>query len=154
MAVEAVAEPGAVEGVLNLLRTDDVTTVQALHTLCFPGDDWEEGDAYWILRDELEPKGFCAARKVPLENVVFLVRAGILPSARGAGLQRRMIRTRIQWARKEGCAAAITYTGYNSYDSIVNLLRCGFRFYAPEYAWAGRNYHYFIREFPPPSPPP
>ncbi len=136
----------AVARVLKLLRTDDVTTVQALHTLCFPGDDWEEGDAYWILHDGVEAKGFCAARKVPRENVVFLVRAGVLPSARGRHLQRRMIHTRLQWARKEGCLAAITYTGYSNYDSIVNLLKCGFRFYAPEYAWAGRDYHYFIKE--------
>ena len=131
---------------MKLYKTTDVETTRALHKLCLPNDDWEDATAYWLLQDDVEPKGFCSVRKLTEENAVFLVRAGILPSARGAGLQRGMIRARVQWARSLGCESVITYATFSNHASVVNLLRCGFQFYTPEYDWGGPGNHYFLKE--------
>jgi GNAT superfamily N-acetyltransferase len=138
---------------ISLRRTDDIEEVKALHTLCFPTDVWESSSkrhAYWIAKDETGTAvGFCIAKRLASERCVFLERAGVLPIANGRGLQRRMIRARLRWARSEGFTAVITYTTYHNWQSIVNLLREGFRFYSPEDPWVGTNVHYFIREIEP-----
>lgn len=130
----------------RLRRTDDVEAVMALHTLCLPGDDWDEGTQHWILWDALwSPVGFCSARLLTGQPGVFLSRAGVLPAARGCGLQRRMIQTRLRWAREVDATFAITYTTYTNFASTMNLLKCGFKFYLPSYKWAG-DVNYFIKD--------
>lgn len=127
-------------------RTDDINSVEALHTLCFPNDDWEDSTQHWIVWDETDtPVGFCSARLLSTEPGVFLSRSGLLPCARGAGLQRRMITTRLRWAKTQGVEFALTYTVYDNHASAANLLRQGFRFHDPEYAWAGRDVFYFLK---------
>jgi GNAT superfamily N-acetyltransferase len=130
----------------SVRQTKDWRTVKKLHNECFPADDWETGTAYWLLvdLDTNEPVGFASAKK--LRNVVYLNRAGVLPHANGRGLQRRLIKARLRWAKKIGAVCAITYTVYDNHPSICNLLKCGFKFFHPEYAWAGRAVHYFIFE--------
>lgn len=56
-----------------------------------------------------------------------------------------MINARVQWAREIGAESCVTYTRYDNHPSIVNLLRCGFKFYVPDYKWAG-DVHYFRRD--------
>lgn len=127
-------------------RSEDIKQVKALHTLCFPQDDWENSTAHWIAWDSTgSPVGFCSARKSRHEPVVILTRAGVLPCANGAGLQRRMIQVRLRWARQVGAEHAITYTVYDNHPSIVNLLRSGFLFYEPAEQWAGAHVNYFWR---------
>lgn len=77
---------------------------------------------------------------------MFLSRAGVFPWLSGRGLQRRMIRTRIKWAKKIGARYVVTYTTYDNHLSICNLIKCGFRFYVPEWKWAGPGVHYFMYE--------
>jgi GNAT superfamily N-acetyltransferase len=130
----------------RLRQTADVESVKALHTLCLPGDDWEDASQHWILWLDNTPVGFCSAKQLTADDsVVFLSRAGLLPVARGSGLQRRMIQTRLQWCRSVGAKTVITYTVYDNHASIINLLRCGFKFYFPVGQWAG-DVHYFMRE--------
>ena len=129
------------------LERGDKKSAFARHSLTFPLDEWEDASAYWIAYDDVSsPVGFCSVRVLRNEPGVFLTRAGILPCARGQGLQRRMINTRVQWARKGGFEYAVTYCYYDNHASIVNLLRCGFKFTRPLYWYGGKNSHYFIRE--------
>jgi GNAT superfamily N-acetyltransferase len=116
---------------IKLTRTEDIEEVRELHTAFFPDDVWVGDDhEYWIARDEAgRPVGFCSAIHRSETNCVLLSRAAVAPEARGAGLQRRMIRARVTWARQLGAIDAITYVALKNYDSIVNLLKCGFRFY-------------------------
>lgn len=131
---------------MRLRRTDDRRTVEALHVLCFPNDESDLDGQLWLLYDDDDNAvGFCSARELEHEpGVVFLSRAGVLPSAQGKGLQRRMINARLQWAREVGAKWAITYTAPKNYPSMVNLLKCGFKLY--EHDWAGAEMHYFRRE--------
>lgn len=128
-----------------LRRTDDLRTVEELHRRCLPGDEFDLEGQLWLAYAGDKPVAFCSARKLKHENAVFLSRAGVLPCARGAGLQRRMIHARVRWAREIGARTCITYTVFDNHPSIVNLLRSGFQFYVPHYRWAG-DVHYFRRD--------
>lgn len=133
----------------SLRRTKDVGLVRSLHEKLFEGDAWVGDDhTFWVARDsEGLPVGFCSAIYRPQLGYVYLSRAGVDESARGAGLQRRMIRARVQWAKRLGAREVITYTLLRNYDSFVNLLKCGFRFYKPDAAYVGEQVHYMRIQF-------
>ena len=129
----------------KLEKKDDIARVAALHTLIMPDDDKDLSGQLWVVHDELgTPVAFCSARECE-ERVVFLARAGVLPVANGNRLQRRMIHARLRWAQEEGAYCCITYCMFENHASIVNLLKCGFKFYVPEWKWAG-DVHYFRKD--------
>lgn len=133
----------------SLRRTDDIDEVRELHALAFPADEWVGYDhTFWIARDkDGKPVGFCSAIFRPERGHVFLSRAGVAVSARSSGLQRRMIRVRVAWARRQGAQRVVTYTLLKNYESFINLLKCRFRFYKPEEPWVGHDVHYLKLEF-------
>jgi GNAT superfamily N-acetyltransferase len=133
----------------SLRRTEELDEVRELHTLAMPEDAWVGDDhTFWIARDESKkPVGFCSAIYRPESGYVFLSRAAVAKSAQGHGLQRRMIRARVAWARKQGATEVITYTLLKNYESFLNLLKCGFRFYKPENPWVGTSVHYLRIKF-------
>lgn len=131
-----------------LRRTDDVALMVKLHSKLFPEDYWPGDDhTFWVATDDSGlPVGFCSAVYRPDLGYVFLSRAGVDKSVRGAGLQRRMIRTRLAWAKKTGAREVITYTLFSNHASIVNLIKSGFKFYVPDEPYVGMNVHYFRYE--------
>ena len=109
--------------------------------------DEREGSVHWVAWDETdEPAGFCSANMIA-EGMCYFTNAGVLEEHRGSGLQKRLIKVRLQWAKKNGAVDVVTYTMLHNYPSIINLLKCGFRFYRPEREWVGPEVHYFIRSF-------
>ena len=134
---------------------DDMDTIAALHTLAFPDSpriDLDGSHTFWLATCEGVPVGFCSAIFYDWKKCVFLSRAAVMQTAAKSGLQRRMIRTRVAWARTlVGCDRAVTYCAPRNYPSLVNLLRCGFRLYEPTaegiapYGVAGA--HYFRLRF-------
>lgn len=134
---------------VRLQRTDDIAHCRRLVAREFPGyrREWEL-HTWWLAVDDEKIVGFCSA--VREKNFVFLSTAAVFPQARGAGLQRRMIAARVRWAQRQpGVDRAITYTVLHNYESMVNLLKCGFRFYRPPKAlrYKGDQAHYFVRHF-------
>ena len=134
----------------ELRQTDDTELVNALHTICMPNDyapKWDKQTLWACHATDGTPVAFCSAQLLPHElHATFLSSAGVLPCARGNGLQQRMIKARVQWARMQGCHTCITYTVYDNHASIGNLLKQGFRFYHPVAPWAGKDVHYFMKE--------
>lgn len=61
----------------------------------------------------------------------FQYRAGVLPSHRGKGLQRDLIRLREKHMAKAGIKVAVTYTDPQSAASMRSLIACGYRPYVP-----------------------
>lgn len=114
-------------------RTEDVDEVRELHKMTFPTDEWIGDEAeYWIARDAAgRAVGFAAVTHRPETSIVSLDRMGVIPEANGHGLQRRLTRACLKWARKLDVAYAIAYVSSRNYASMVNLLACGFRFYEP-----------------------
>jgi GNAT superfamily N-acetyltransferase len=124
-----------------------------LDTQIFIKDDRLSGEdfdrtTWWITRDEDgKAVAYAGARLFHTHDdstededdkkMIVLVRAGVLPCARGKGLQKKLIAVRTRWGQRQGARAAITYTMPNNYRSSNNLIKCGFRLYNPEEGWVG-----------------
>jgi GNAT superfamily N-acetyltransferase len=50
----------------------------------------------------------------------------VSPEARGRGIQRRLIKARVAWAKRQGLRRVSTYAHVRNSYSLCNLLRCGF----------------------------
>lgn len=119
-----------------------LSEIKRLDRVCFPGDAPYpvDGARWWIARlGNGDAVGYCGAKWWAPDNSVYLCRAGVLPSFRGSGLQRRMIDIRVTWARREGAECVFTYTLSNNAASCNSLIRAGFRVYEPATNWAGVN---------------
>lgn len=90
--------------------------------------------------------GFCGLTLRPEEpHVAYLKRAGVLPEARGNGLQKRMVRVREALARKLGIKQLVTDTTDNI-PSANNLIACGYKLYRPQAPWGFNNTLYWFKE--------
>lgn len=72
----------------------------------------------------------------------FLSRCGVVHAARGHGLQRRLIRARVQRARAMGCIRCYTYTVLDNVSSANNLIACGFQLYNSPSQYAGKSLYF------------
>jgi len=119
---------------------------QTMHDIgdLWPGDD----HTYWELTDGKRTYAVFSAVYRPEKAYAYLSYAIIDPTILHTGLQRRLIRYRLQWARKQGAIYAVTYTLLHNYPSISNLLKCGFRFARTPRGWhgVGDGVHYFERQ--------
>lgn len=119
---------------------DDFAILQTLDEKFFPGvpeeaANWRNG-RWWLLECGREVVGYAGARILPAPDVatLYMCRAAIERGHRGKGLQKRLIRVRLSWGRKQSCRTAITYTMQNP-ASANSLIACGFRVYKPETPW-------------------
>jgi GNAT superfamily N-acetyltransferase len=122
-----------------------------LQRTCLPGDEplnpskvrW-----WWLALDEDGAAvGFAGMNRVASwPGAVYLARAGVLPAARGKGLQRRLINARISYARRIGSTVAISDTTARNFPSSRNLIACGFRPYWPATPWALPDSIYWQRQ--------
>lgn len=122
-------------------------TIRRLHAACFPHDrplrprlGW-----WWIVWCGGEAVGFAglylSSRWI---DSVYLCRAGVLPEHRGRGLQRRLIRVRLRFARSIGMRWAVTDTRHNP-ESGNNLIREGFLMFTPSRPWSFSDACYWKR---------
>lgn len=127
--------------------TENVDIVKELHAKTFPLDHFDQikNSTYWLVWNNDRPVGFCSVRKLD-QKILFLSRAGLLGCARGKGLHKRMIQVRVRWAIRQGYDKLITYTTIENIQSSSNLEKCGFRRYIPDYAYAGKNVLYYMRD--------
>lgn len=130
-------------------RSEDRDSVLVMDEELFP-DSYriteEPGNLFWLVRDRWEKcwVGFAAARALRhwsydprWRETAFLSRVGVKPSARGQGLQKRLIDRRVAWARDEGFERIVTYVGWGNTASIRSLVQRRFLPYIPSYHWAG-----------------
>jgi GNAT superfamily N-acetyltransferase len=145
MRVKLVAKP-------NKLMESTRHTLNVLDALCFPEDPLypKDGCYWWIVFNE-RGSAIAFAGLKPLtghnKGMAFLCRAGVGPEARGLGLQRRLIKTRVSYARRLKLTQVITYTSRENYKSAANLLRSGLKFYTPVQEWGVAGALYFNMEF-------
>lgn len=81
--------------------------------------------------------GFVPSRQ--FADTAYFHTAGVRHSARGNGLQKRLIRARLRLAKRLGYTWAVTYTFPDNPASSASLIACGFRPYWPGRPWAGRQ---------------
>lgn len=63
--------------------------------------------------------------------------------ARGQGLQKRLIRRRVAFARQMGWEWVLTDTSPDNYASANSLIGCGFKLFKPWKKWGVRGSLYF-----------
>jgi GNAT superfamily N-acetyltransferase len=121
-------------------------TLKALHTLCFPADDqpsWRDDGEAWIVYDDGEPVAFLYAE--PSHGTVwYFSRVGVMPAARGKGLQRKLMRTMCRRLKALGATACISTT-YENPASANNFVREQWKTYLPEWRWGAAGTIYWIK---------
>lgn len=99
---------------------------------------------WWVAYVDDAPAGFASVKTSPrYVGLGYLSRAGVLPAYRGHGLQKRLIRVREAYARRQGWTALITDTTAANPASANSLIACGFRMYQPQQPWALPNSCYW-----------
>ncbi len=110
-------------------QTEDLSTVLELDRQCFPHDSPKElGDSeLWLASsDDGTPVGYASLTVQDNGAKAFLSRSGVLKAYRGNGIQKRLIRARVTWARKHGIPRLWTYTACWNVASIRSLCAMGF----------------------------
>lgn len=110
--------------------------IEDLHDASFPGCEpyLESRGDYWLVRDGDRYAGFAAMMCSGTEKVGYLARSGVLKPWQGQGLQRKLIKVRVAWARKRRLRVLVTETIDNPV-SANNLIEEGFRMYRPAAPW-------------------
>ena len=126
-------------------RTHDLRLIERMDAECFPSDEPAKTTdaAWWVVKWDGEPVAYAGAKFHLPDNCIFLCRCGVQAVARGHGLQRRLLLTRMAWGAANGARGAYTYTVPGNWASSNNLMRAGFRMFEPAYAWAGWGVNYW-----------
>jgi GNAT superfamily N-acetyltransferase len=109
-----------------------------LDTVLSPKVGW-----WWIAYCDGRLAGFAAmlqSSKTP--EAVYLARAGTLEAFRGRGLQKKLIRERLKFAKDLGMTQAITDTTDNV-ASANALIATGFKMFDPDDPWGLSNTLYW-----------
>jgi len=128
---------------IRLKRIDPAKSREVLDYLqvtCLPGDEpceYKPADQWVIAMDGDIPVAFGCVRPTPNDpGTWYLARAGVIGSARGKGLQKRLIRWRVSAAKAAGATLIVTDCTNDNAASANSLIRAGFRVYDPQTAWA------------------
>jgi GNAT superfamily N-acetyltransferase len=131
---------------VNLQSFETQNTLSALQELCLPYDKPHKTNSgwWWIATgDDGEPIAF--AGLVPSTrwaDTGYLCRAGVVKSARGQGLQKKLIRLRIKQAYTNGWKWVITDT-YQNPASSNSLIATGFKLFEPSNPWGANGTLYW-----------
>ena len=134
---------------ISVRKTKDLYSILALNEILFPEDELNVGDNIfgWIAYggENREQVGFCTCTDLG-HNLLFLSRAGLIRSYRGRNIQKRFIRVRENFGRKNGFKKVITYVHKFNYSSLANLIKSGYFIYTPEWNYAGDGFIYLIKD--------
>ena len=119
-----------------------------LQSKCLPYDqpiDTNFG-SWWIATDAGGDIGFAGlTRTVSWTDCGYLCRAGVVPNARGQGLQKKLINVRIRQAKAFGWKWLVTDTRFNP-ASANSLIACGFKMFEPTKPWGCKDTLYWRRK--------
>ena len=134
---------------MRLRQTLDLDTVIKLDRKIFPGDfplSIREAGAYWLASIDDKPVGFCAIHPIDREpDACFLSRAGVMQKYQGAGLQKKMLTVRENWAKRHGYTRLVTYSAPWNFKSIASLVKKNYKLYHPEQYWGENDSLYFYK---------
>ena len=125
-----------------------IDSIEEMDRTCFPFDEMLpfDGSWWWVAFDEDDvPVGYAGLAHLWGDRG-FLCRVGVLPKARGNGLQRKFVRARQRGARGLEFSRIVTYTDRKNVVSSNNLIRCGYSLYRPTYEWGTSGALYWYRD--------
>lgn len=130
------------------LAVDSVRdTLQALHTLTFPSDAaplWRSDAGAWITYDGLDPVAFLYAEP-QLDGSLYFSRVGVMPSARGKGLQRTLMRRMVKDGKARGFKTFVSTT-YQNPPSANNFVKEQWMTYNPATPWGAPDTIYWRKD--------
>jgi len=122
--------------------------LSVLQNKCLPFDapyDTNFG-SWWIATKDGNDIGFAGlVRTVSWTDCGYLCRAGVVPDARGHGLQKQFIRVRLRQAKALGWKWVVTDTTDNP-ASANSLISTGFKLFQPTKPWGFKNTLYWRRK--------
>lgn len=116
----------------------------ALHTLTFPSDpipEWRPDGLAWIVRDAGEPVAFLYCEPMA-DGAWYFSRVGVMPAARGRGLQRSLMRLMQRALRDK----VLVSTTYENPASANNFVRERWLTYLPASPWGAAGTIYWRRD--------
>lgn len=122
--------------------------VMSLDHRCFPQDKRceFENNYWWFLYNRKKVIAYCSMMFIDRGGLVgYFTRVGVLKNYRGRGLQRKLIKARINYAKRKGADRVVTYTLCSNTSSSNNLIACKFKTYKPTIMWAGEDCIYWQR---------
>lgn len=132
---------------VNPRSADTKAVLLDLQSRCLPEDEPYAPDKgyWWVAYFGSIPIGFAGlVRSVRWFDTGYLCRAGVISECRGHGVQKKLIRVRIQKAKKLGWRWLITDTTDNPASSN-SLISCGFKLFEPSRPWSFRRSLYWVR---------
>lgn len=132
----------------RIVEVDGVAQAALLYKLQRQALPWDapigtDEGWWWIAYEGDHPVAFAGVyRSAQFYDCAYLCRAGVIESAQGHGLQKRLIRARIRKARALGMCWVVTDTFENP-ASGNSLIRCGFRLYQPTRPWGAEGVNYW-----------
>lgn len=122
--------------------------VEDLQVSIFSAEDLHaiRGVRWWLAWDGDAPVGFGGVKLLGGVDAgtAYLCLAGVVPEARGRGVQRELLKARLRWAKARGCTCAISFTHRLNLTSANNMIQAGMRLYQPARPWAGRDAFYVL----------
>lgn len=121
--------------------------LSALHTLTFPNDvmpRWRTDGAAWIVHDGEDPVAFLYAEPCS-DGSWYFSRVGVMPVARGRGLQGELMARFEAWAKANKVPTLISTT-YENPPSANNFVRRRWLTYAPAFPWGCAGTVYWFKD--------
>ena len=147
--------------VIRSVNVADEAVRQGINSMiaeCFAPTDWQtdrlpkvKTGYWWVAFQGKTPVGFaCIRPSIRWSDTGYLAVSGVLKTWRGKGLQKRLIRKRIAFARDQGWHTVISDTMHDNPGSMRALTSCGFKPYNPSVRWGdGDHAVYWIRSTEP-----
>ena len=111
--------------------------ISKLDKICFPDDYPVDPQApntiWWIAWADGEPIAYAGIEQH--KTWWFLCRVGVAPDWRGKGIQKQLIKKRVEYARSVNDCPLYTHTVVNNAASSNSLISCGFRIFDPPWDW-------------------
>ena len=119
----------------------------ALHTLTFPNDavpGWSTKGIAWLVHKGEDPVAFLYAEPQS-DGSWYFSRVGVLASARGIGLQSRLMNYLETWASEEEIPTLVSTT-YENPPSANNFVRRQWLTYTPAHPWGVAGTMYWFKK--------
>lgn len=118
----------------------DYGAIRKIHVDLFVGGYKEvpclDRGTWWVVTVGKDVVGFAGLYRSSIRRgTAYLCRCGVLTAHQGHGLQKRLIRVRLQWLRRNKFRSVVTDTAGDNPASANSLLACGFRMYVPAGRW-------------------
>ena len=133
---------------VDIRKQSSQDKLSRLQKICLPYDqpiDTNFG-SWWIASEDGVDIGFAGlVRTVSWTDCGYLCRAGVVPTARGQGLQKKFINVRVRQAKALGWNWVVTDTRLNP-ASANSLISCGFKMFEPTKPWGCKDTLYWRKK--------